>query len=366
MTHMFPIKDIAHQAGLSMATVDRVLNARAGVSRQTGLRVRAAIAELERQEARALLPGRKMTIDVLMEAPRRFTTEARAAFEAEMAAFVPLVFRCRFHLMETEGPAALARAIDRIRLRGTDGMLVKVPDTPVIHAAVARAAAAGITVVTFVTDLPSAPRAAYVGVDNRAAGETAAYLVGRALGAQAATVLVTISSSRFRGEGDREKGFRTVMRACYPSIRVTSVCEGRGQDAETGRLVHDALAADPTICAIYSIGGGNRATLDACREMGRAIRIFVAHDLDADNRALLAGHAIDFVLYHNLRADARAAFDVFRHGAFCRGESVARLSSVEIVTPYNLPVSPPDIGPPDIGTERQIRWNAPAWGAPSG
>ena len=50
MTHRFPIKLIAAQAGLGTATVDRVLNDRANVSVQTRMRVRAAIAELVQQE----------------------------------------------------------------------------------------------------------------------------------------------------------------------------------------------------------------------------------------------------------------------------------------------------------------------------
>ncbi|MGB4111442.1 MAG: LacI family DNA-binding transcriptional regulator, partial [Yoonia sp.] len=35
MTHRFPIKEIAAQAGLSTATVDRVINMRPNVSAQT-------------------------------------------------------------------------------------------------------------------------------------------------------------------------------------------------------------------------------------------------------------------------------------------------------------------------------------------
>jgi LacI family transcriptional regulator len=44
--HPFLIKEIALQAGLSEATVDRVLNRRGGVRRHTGERVRQAIREL--------------------------------------------------------------------------------------------------------------------------------------------------------------------------------------------------------------------------------------------------------------------------------------------------------------------------------
>ena len=47
MSHRFSIKEIAHQAGLSTATIDRVINRRPGVRRQTANRVHAAIRELE-------------------------------------------------------------------------------------------------------------------------------------------------------------------------------------------------------------------------------------------------------------------------------------------------------------------------------
>ncbi|MGO7845227.1 substrate-binding domain-containing protein, partial [Rhizobium johnstonii] len=50
-----------------------------------------------------------------------------------------------------------------------------------VAAAVARADAAGIPVVTLVNDLPNSASIAYAGADNRAAGETAAYLIGESL-----------------------------------------------------------------------------------------------------------------------------------------------------------------------------------------
>ena len=71
--------------------------------------------------------------------------------------------------------------------------------------------------VTFVTDVPFSRRLAYVGVDNRAAGATAAYLITRWEPGQAGGVLVTLSSSSFRGEEEREIGFRATMRELAPT-----------------------------------------------------------------------------------------------------------------------------------------------------
>ena len=73
MTHRFPIKEVARQAGLGTATVDRVLNDRAHVSPQTRLRVSAAIEELKAQEAQLAARGRRVFFDFVVEAPSRFS-----------------------------------------------------------------------------------------------------------------------------------------------------------------------------------------------------------------------------------------------------------------------------------------------------
>jgi len=338
MAHPFLVKDIAFQAGLSTATVDRVLNGRAGVRRQTEQRVKAAIAELEKQQAGAEVAGRKLAIDIVMETPVRFSDAVRAAFEAEVATLLPTVFRCRFHFAEVMKPAELVQLLDRIRLRGTHGIVLKAPDVPEVVAAVRRADDAGIPVVTLVTDLPNSPRVAYTGADNRAAGETAAYLIGSVFGGTPGHVLVTLSSGRFRGEEEREIGFRRVIREHYPAIGITEISEGHGTDAATGSLAARALASDATIDAVYSIGGGNRAVLAAFEAAGRKLRVFVAHDLDADNRSLLASGKINFVLHHDLRSDARSAFRAIldRVSKAARG-GPGPLSAVEIITPFNMP-----------------------------
>jgi len=217
-------------------------------------------------------------------------------------------------------------------------MVVKAPDVPEIVAAVRRAVEAGIPVVTLVTDLPTSGRAAYAGADNRSAGETAAYLVGQCLSGTGARVLATLSSNRFRGEEEREIGFRRVLRAHFPDIGITEVSEGHGTDMATGSLVAAAIASDPEINAVYSIGGGNRAVISAFEAAGRPIRVFVAHDLDADNRALLADRRITYVLHHDLRTDARSAFRAIMSRLPLQGRSTAAaLSAVEIITPYNMP-----------------------------
>ncbi|MEM9575357.1 MAG: LacI family DNA-binding transcriptional regulator, partial [Pseudomonadota bacterium] len=98
MTHRFPIKEIARQAGLGSATVDRAINNRAHVSPQTKARVAAAIAELEGQEAQLAARGRRMFIDFVIEAPSRFGREVKIAAEQVLPHIDAAVCRPRFQI----------------------------------------------------------------------------------------------------------------------------------------------------------------------------------------------------------------------------------------------------------------------------
>lgn len=108
-------------------------------------------------------------IDIVMQAPERFSSAVREALEAELPLLQPAVLRCRFHLRETGPVRELVATLDRIARRGSQGVLLKAPDVPEVTAAVARLVAAGVPVVTLATDLPATGRLAYVGIDNRAA-----------------------------------------------------------------------------------------------------------------------------------------------------------------------------------------------------
>jgi LacI family transcriptional regulator len=338
------IKDIALQAGVSPATVDRVLNQRSGVRQHTLRRVEQALAELENQSAQVGLAGRKFWLDVVMQAPARFTQVVRTALDREMPTLHPAIFRARYHLDATLPVAELVATLDKIAQRGSHGVLLKAPDLPEVVAAVARLHAQGIPVITLVTDLPTSQRRAYVGMDNRAAGETAAYLLGEWLGAAQmpadAGVLVSLSSNRFRGEEEREIGFRQALRARYPRLGVHEISEGWGLHDATVALVGQQLQQWPGALAVYSIGGANAAILQAFAQAGRRCQAFIAHDLDADNLGLLRARQLSAVLHHDLQHDMRAAclHLLQAHGAAPAQLQITR-SSVQVVTPFNLPLT---------------------------
>ncbi len=331
--HRYKVREIAQQCGLSEATVDRVLNDRPGVRENTRAEVMQAIADLDKQRAQLRLNGRRYLIDVVMQTPQRFSDAFRAAIEAELPAFAPAMLRARFHLWESGSTAQMVEALGRIK--GTHGVVLKAQDEPEVAEAVDGLVAAGVPVVTYTTDVPNSARCAYVGIDNHGAGVTAAYLMDQWLGGASSGVLITLSRTVFRGEGEREVGFRSGLRGS--GREVVEVSDSDGIDATNERLVLDALERHPEVAAVYSPGGGNTATVAAFDKLGRRCDVFIAHDLDADNRRLLRDGRISVVLHNDLRADARLALRVIlqQHGAL--PVEPVRPTAIQVVTPYNLP-----------------------------
>ncbi|WP_246704076.1 substrate-binding domain-containing protein [Rhizobium sp. P38BS-XIX] len=331
------MKDIALQAGLSLATVDRVMHEREGVRAVTRARVAAAIAELERQYVQSGLAGRRLVIDVVMDTPQRFSAAVREAFEAELPGMRPASFSARFHVAETMSEPELLAILRTIRRRGSHGVVLKAPSTPAIADLAAQLMAAKIPVVTLVTDLPEDSRIGYVGMDNHVAGATAAYLLGRMVKDKPGKVLVTLSSSLFAGEDERERGFRDVLAGHFPHLSVVRISEGFGVDRTTELLVRDALEREPDILAVYSAGGANRAIVKAFADARRACAVFAAHDLDQDNVRLLATGEITFVIHHDLRHDARSAYQLMlAYHPMLPADFQVAPSRVAIATPFEV------------------------------
>lgn len=344
MTHRFPIKEIALQAGLSTATIDRAINGRVHVSPQTRARVQAAIAELETQEAQLAARGRRMFFDFVIEAPARFSREVQSAAQSVLPQIGAAVCRPRFLTQEIMEDGDGAAALARIAKRGSHGVCLKARDLPETRAAVERLAAAGIPVVTLVTDIRTPARTAYVGLDNQSAGATAAYLLARTLGDRSGTVLAIRSNDQFLGEEEREMAFTGALSENCPNLSIMKLSGGGGVPYETSRMVRRVTGQLRDLRAVYSMGGGNRTILGLLRQNRCPPEIYIAHDLDRENRALIERGDISFILHHDLKADMQNVFQAFlSHHKLVAGGPGATVSNVQVITPMNVPPRHPGL-----------------------
>src|SRR3954447_2050022 len=85
-TRSHRVRDIAEQSGLSEATVDRVLHGRPGASPRAVRAVEQAVLELDRQQTQLRLGAKTLVLDVVVQAPQRFSSAIRSALEEELPA----------------------------------------------------------------------------------------------------------------------------------------------------------------------------------------------------------------------------------------------------------------------------------------
>jgi LacI family transcriptional regulator len=202
---------------------------------------------------------------------------------------------------------ALAQALERLHGQA-DGVAVVALDHPSVRQAIDDLVGAGTTVVTLVSDAPRSKRAHYVGIDNSAAGRTAASLLGRFLGGRSGKVGLIAGSIALRDHIERQLGFEQVISRDFPGLRLLPVREGRDDDARVEQLTAQLLQEHPDIIGIYNAGAGNGGIVAAMESAGRTRDIvFVAHELTAFSRRHLIRGTIDAIINQDAGHEARSA-----------------------------------------------------------
>jgi LacI family transcriptional regulator len=311
------VHDIAAAAGVSLATVDRVLNQRAGVRSVTRLKVEAVISDIgyvRDMAAANLAKGRLYPLVFILPASDNSFMH-RLLAEARQAILRSGTERTSIRIIEVPAfdAAALVAALDRLAGEDVAGVALVAIDAPEVGAAVDRLVKAKIPVVTLVSDLTGSTRQHYAGVDNIAAGRTAARLLGRFTGGRQGDVLVLAGSLLVRDHRERLDGFSTMIAGEFASLKLLPVLEGRDDPETVEALIGESLAGNDDIIGIYSIGAGNRGLIRALRERaaGRGLTV-VVHELTEHTRQALQEGLIDVVLNQDAGHEVRSAIRVLK------------------------------------------------------
>ena len=294
------VSDIARLAQVSSATVDRVLNRRPGVRQNTARRVLAAAAELDflpdaGRPAAARAEPLRLTF-LLPQGTNRYVGMLGDFIGYSQAQFAPFNVRCRCEFIESFNPQVLADSLLRHGARA-DGVAFFAIEHPLVRAAVATLAAAGVPTLTLISDLSASQRLAYVGLDNLAAGRTAACLLARFTGKRAGRLALIAGSRSYRAHGEREQGFLSLIGETFPAMQVVGLREGMDDAQQNFLQTRALLEQHPDLIGIYNIGGASDGVARALKETGCAHKVvFVGHGLTPDTRALLIDGTMDAVI----------------------------------------------------------------------
>ena len=313
------VHDIARTAGVSLATVDRVLNERPGVRAKTRDRVMEVMNTLGYVRdvgAANLARGRLYQFDfILPDNENTFMLSLRAELQSATERALAERVLVNVVLVPAFDEAALVAALDECASRKPDGVAFVAVDTDPVREACARLGEQGIHAVTLVSDLGHSTRTHYVGVDNGAAGRTAARLLGLFANGTEGALAVVAGSLKVRDHQERFDGFTAAMKADFPGREILPVLEGFDEGSRVEQLVGKLLDERSDIAGIYSLGAGNSGLVKALAEHTSNRPLVIAHERDSVTSKALTDGIIHAVLAQDAGHEIRSAIRVLKASA---------------------------------------------------
>ena len=328
------IADIAAKAEVGTATVDRVLNGRGGVSERTRRKVKEAMAALDgrRRVVSSRDAGGHPKIRLVLPANAGQSTELLAREFLRIGTVSNLQVGSVF--VEKMNPAALAEKLSSRSGRECEGVAFQALDHPLVRDAAERVIEQEVPLVCMMSGIDGLKPQQYVGTDNRAAGRTAGFLMGR-MSRRVGKIAVVWGGALYRSHEDREIGFRAAIREGFPSFDIIDLHAGRDDDGGNYAQVASLLRKEKDLVGIYSVGGGNEGIVSAMVRFGVDGEIvLIGHNLTSLTRKYLIDGVMDAVIHQDMRTAARMAVAslVAQH----QGNSInLRRLPIEIVTKEN-------------------------------
>ena len=300
------LKEIAEAAGVSRATVDRVLHGRGHVKPDVEARIWQLAREMRYQPSplgRGLVKSARATkigvICQFRETP--FMQMVVAGIEQVREELRLMGAELLLDTIDSYAPARMIASIDEMLQEGVQGLALTPGTTVDIRSKIKEVIAGGIPVITFNTDISGVGRLCYVGLDNVRAGQTCAGLMASSL--RQGGLVLPISGYRGHSAHDqRLSGFQEIIRTTFPALRMLPVAWCHDSDRMAEEIVFETLQKYPNLSGVYISGNGQAGVCRALHRTGYAGKVVViCYDLTSENVAELQRGCIDFLIDQGAR-----------------------------------------------------------------
>ena len=309
-------KDLARVAGVSRATVDRVLNGREGVKTKTIDKVNAAIKEIgfvRNISAANLAKGKSYRFlfvlpksgDLFLAEILRHVDEAKTVFAADMV-------RTDVHHVDENDPHKIAVFLATLSSDDLDGVAIMAPQTPQVRDAIMRLQERGVPALSFISN-QSVSDMEWVGIDNIAAGETAATLLGRFSQVRLGKILVVSETMQSRDSLERRRGFDRVLNTTFPHLEALPSLETYGSEDRARAIISAALSNNTDIIGAYVLSSEARAPVAVLTEISVPPHfVALAHERTPFTEEALRKGSLDAVITQDTGHLVRSAIRKLR------------------------------------------------------
>ncbi|MFN3662409.1 LacI family DNA-binding transcriptional regulator [Yoonia sp.] len=295
------IKELAKEAGVSTATVDRVLSGRIEVRAETARKVADAAHRIG-YHARGLIDQRlapsvpKMKLGfVLHKGKQEFYQNFAREIEKAVASRRDIHGKAIIRFSADQSPNGFLQEINAI-CDQIDVLASSAVNHQSITREVQRLKDNGVPTFAVLNDFAQGVRENYLGLNNMQMGRLAAWMIVKTQ-RQPGKIAVFVGGNRWHGHQLRETGFRSYARENAPESWVLDTLV----NLETRNLTHEAtidlLARHPDLRGIYVAGGGMEGAIAALRETRPPEKVaLVVNELTEDSRAALADGYVTMVI----------------------------------------------------------------------
>lgn len=335
------IPDLAEAAGVSVATVNRVLSGAENVRLHTRERVQRAAEEIGFYgvgsiQARVAAARPRLRFGVLLLQPHRpfYQNVARALEEAASNAIGADV-ELRVEFLHDLSPQNVANQALELALT-CNAICITSAVHPVVTDALEQIQARGIPVFAFISQISVTGQMSYIGLDNWKVGRTSAWAFDNICKAPG-KIGILMGNPRYRNQEMNEAGFRSYFREHALDFTLLEPISTFEAAAVAQEMTERLLADHPDLVGLYVSGGGISGALAALRSTGRAGQIVVVgYDLTDVTRAALLDGSMTLVISHPLANLARDAISGLVRACTSQDRNQTSIVPFEIFTRENI------------------------------
>jgi LacI family transcriptional regulator len=338
------IADVAREAGVGVATVDRVINQRAAVRPATALRVLKAAEAIGFRGAglikkRISESGKQHRLGFLLQKRASIFFQLLAQDLAHAGKAAPSVQDAVIEFMDDLTPRRVVAQMRAMAAR-VDALALVATEHPHICEAIDELSAQGLPIFSLISDVSAAGRTGYVGIDNWKVGRTAAWAIAN-LSPKPGKIAIMMGSHRYVCQEQCEISFRSYFVDKAPGFQILETLISLDDRHLAEEALHELLEQHPDLTGLYMAGGGIEGVMDGLREhrpAGRNVVVTVCHELTPLTSAALVDGYVSMVISHPRELVAAQLVEVMLQALAGNGAGAARqvILPLQVFTPENI------------------------------
>lgn len=295
---------IADLAGVSRATVDKVIHNRPGVSDTMRREIRRIMTEQgyltvqERKKQKGLpasLSPMRIAV-IISDLKDDFMTNLSEGIQEAITEFEPYGFTIDCYFCSTYDPQPTLQILEYLKTTPVNAIAMRGFEDTRINKLIDELRDQKIPVFTFDTDCPSSSRVCFFGEDLKRTGRMSASLLCKSIGYQGEIGILIGSKDSFTSSR-RTEGFLSYIKEYAPLVTVAAIEETLSQPVITYNRTLQMINDHPNLKGIWNAVSSAEESARAIVESGRKGSIKMgALSFSSEIRELIKAGTIDFAV----------------------------------------------------------------------